>query len=200
MFLSQCRSCKPLLESRLPLLRLSLSKCLDQSFKTTASSEYGSKIPDALLGHRGLEDHKASVFWDMEDYKIPDGLSAGEVSKNIKTAFSEMGYPGTVSIKAYADATNRRIQDNEFHSAGIELKRVPEGSKGMDHSRDIAVLTGMAVWIAANREVSSSMMVISDSIYDFAVDQFKKINHYVLWKKLSAKGKPIAQTRRYSKR
>ncbi|CAE6080617.1 unnamed protein product [Arabidopsis arenosa] len=200
MFLSQCRKCKPLLESRLPLLRLSLSKCLDQSFKTTASSEYGSKIPDALLGHRGLEDHKASVFWDMEDYKIPDGLSAGEVSKNIKTAFAEMGYPGTVSIKAYADATNRRIQDNEFHSAGIELKRVPEGSKGKDHSRDIAVLTGMAVWIAANREVSSSMMVISDSIYDFAVDQYKKMNHYVLWKKLSAKGKPIAQTRRYSKR
>ncbi|CAD5326548.1 unnamed protein product [Arabidopsis thaliana] len=201
MFLSQCRSFKPLLESRLPLLCLSLSKCLDQSFKTTASSEYGSKnIPYALLGDRPLKDHKAGVFWDLEDYKIPDGLSAGEVSKNIKTAFAEMGYPGTVSIKAYADETNRRIQDNEFHSAGIELKRVPEGLKGKDHSRDIAVLTGMGVWITVNRDVSSSIMLISDSIYDFAVDEFKKVNHYVLWKKLSAKGKPIAQTRRYSKR
>jgi len=74
------------------------------------------------------------------------------------------------------------------------------GLKGKDHSRDIAVLTGMGVWITVNRDVSSSIMLISDSIYGFAVDEFKKVNHYVLWKKLSAKGKPIAQTRRYSKR
>ncbi|AEE80361.1 ARM repeat superfamily protein [Arabidopsis thaliana] len=55
MFLSQFRSCKPLLESRLPLLRLSLSKCLDQSFKTTASSEYGSKI-NKVTKHVNEED------------------------------------------------------------------------------------------------------------------------------------------------
>jgi hypothetical protein len=82
----------------------------------------------------------------------------------------------------------------------FDLRKMVSGLKGKDHSRDIAVLTGMGVWITVNRDVSSSIMLISDSIYGFAVDEFKKVNHYVLWKKLSAKGKPIAQTRRYSKR
>ncbi|XP_010413278.1 PREDICTED: uncharacterized protein LOC104699636 [Camelina sativa] len=123
MLISQCRSFKPLLNSRLPLFRPFLSKCLDQSFKTMASSGYV----------------EAGVFWDVEVYKIPEGLSAADVSRNIKIALAVMG-----SIKAYINATNQEIQDHVFHPAGIELNRIPnESPLGLDHSRRAALLDGM---------------------------------------------------------
>ncbi|XP_019084669.1 PREDICTED: uncharacterized protein LOC104707643 [Camelina sativa] len=117
---------------------------------------------------------KAVVFWDVDDYKIPDGLDAGEVSKNIKAA---------------------ALADNVFVSAGIKLKRVSEGSKGKDSSRDLAIHSRMWLWTIDNVDESSTIMVISDNLFDGTVEKFKEMNHNVVWRSLSAEGKPIAHTR-----
>ncbi|KAL1219169.1 hypothetical protein V5N11_000554 [Cardamine amara subsp. amara] len=142
---------------------------------------------------------KTGVFWDIEDCKIPDGLDAVDVSKNIKTALAEMGHGGPVSIKAYTNEKNQ-LQDHVFHSAGIELKRVSEGSKGKDRARDNAILVGMWGWAIDRREESSTIMVISDNIYTPTIEELEQKNHNVLWRSLSAEGKPIAQTRTSSNR
>ncbi|XP_010512642.1 PREDICTED: uncharacterized protein LOC104788580 [Camelina sativa] len=179
MFISQCRSFKPLLNSRLPLLRPFLSKCLDQSFKTMASSGYV----------------EAGVFWDVEVYKIPEGLSAADVSRNIKIALAVMGHRGTVSINAYINATNQEIQDHVFHPAGIELNRIPnESPLGLDHSRRAALFNGMGSWAFVNTGISSTIMLITNDNPILFYPSLKRRNFNVFWNCLSVEGKPIPQT------
>ncbi|XP_010413558.1 PREDICTED: uncharacterized protein LOC104699861 [Camelina sativa] len=188
MFMSQFRICKPLINSRLPLFRPFLSRCFDLSFSTMADTE--DLVPKA-----------AGVFWDVEDYKIPDGLTARDVAENIRATLAEVGHRGPITIRAFASDKNR-TPDYEFAYAGIKLKRVARGPKGehKHHRRDMALLGDMGFYAGSHGKARSMIIFISDSNYDDADKEFRSWNHVVLWAKLSAEGKPIPQTRRTSKR
>ncbi|CAL9227513.1 unnamed protein product, partial [Arabidopsis halleri] len=52
------------------------------------------------------KDGKTCVFWDVEDYPIPDGLDPASIYQRIKDAVNKYGCDAEVSIQAYADDNN----------------------------------------------------------------------------------------------
>ncbi|KAL1206669.1 hypothetical protein V5N11_027229 [Cardamine amara subsp. amara] len=153
---------------------------------------------------------KTAVFWDIEDCKIPNGLDAIDVSHNIRRALANVGYHGTVSIKAYGDGTKA----GSF-SAEIELVHFPA-----EHKREKLkeILADFFVWAMDHREPSNLMLLVGDISEDTALldaIQFLRSQNYNillaqpqvatgvlltipssawLWESLSAGGKPIDQT------
>jgi len=72
---------------------------------------------------------KTSVWWDIENCQVPNGLDAHGIAQNITSALQKMNYCGPVSISAYGD-TNRiplTIQ-HALNSTGIALNHVPAGN------------------------------------------------------------------------
>ncbi|VVA92812.1 unnamed protein product [Arabis nemorensis] len=96
---------------------------------------------------------KTVVFWDIEDCKIPVGLSAGEVSKNIRTSLANKGYHGTVEIRAYGESRDDLV------STGIKLYHFPTENKD---ARDKQILVDVYFWAVDNPERANVMLIMGD--------------------------------------
>ncbi|XP_019088961.1 PREDICTED: uncharacterized protein LOC109127880 [Camelina sativa] len=70
---------------------------------------------------------KTCVFWDLEDYPIPDGVDPASFYLNIKEAIKKLGCHEEVSIQAYVpddDELRRKYED-----AGFIIKSDPHDGK-----------------------------------------------------------------------
>ncbi|CAH2047577.1 unnamed protein product [Thlaspi arvense] len=57
------------------------------------------------------------VFWNLEDYPIPEGADLGCIHGNIVSALYRMGFDGTMVIRAYGDPGNHDV--DALRNAGI---------------------------------------------------------------------------------
>ncbi|CAA7015475.1 unnamed protein product [Microthlaspi erraticum] len=73
-------------------------------------------------------DSSTGVFWDLEDYPIPDHLDPATVVKNIKLALKNNGYAGNVFVWAYLPGgkTFSKHSVQEYRDAGITTISVME--------------------------------------------------------------------------
>ncbi|CAH2047972.1 unnamed protein product, partial [Thlaspi arvense] len=86
------------------------------------------------IAEHQYERAKTIVLWDTKECKIPYGLDAGDVSKNIKTALEHTGYTGRVSIMATGDAKD------DFCCHEISLNHFPAGERDARLKKVIADL------------------------------------------------------------
>lgn len=77
-----------------------------------------------------LVDGKTCVFWDVEDYPIPDGLDPASIYQRIKDAVNKYGCDAEVSIQAYA-VDNNTFADREYSDAGFKLQVFTEGENSI---------------------------------------------------------------------
>lgn len=56
-----------------------------------------------------MSEDKTYVFWNMDDYPIPDGVAPLDVVRNIKSALHRIGFPWwLIETRAYG-------QDDQIH-------------------------------------------------------------------------------------
>ncbi|CAH8277456.1 unnamed protein product [Arabidopsis lyrata] len=131
------------------------------------------------------------VFWDVEDFQVPDGHDPDWVYQKIKSALAKKGYRGIVEIKAYA----WMMSDVLFWA--------------LDNPSDYPVLLPNVMVISKNISQEEGFLrvlrilqcrgyniLLADSDYDVASqNELHFVSSLWLWKSLVDGGKPIDQTR-----
>ncbi|XP_010448545.1 PREDICTED: uncharacterized protein LOC104730993 [Camelina sativa] len=87
---------------------------------------------------------KTCVFWDVNDYPIPDGLDPSSIYQSIKDAIKKHGCDAEVTIHAYAD--DNTVSDDlrrQLLDAGFKFEVF---SPGGDHARHCTMYCDMVLW------------------------------------------------------
>lgn len=71
---------------------------------------------------------KTSVWWDIENCKVPKGFDGHKIAENIRSVLLKMNYCGSLSIYASGD-TNQITSSVQqaLSSTGVSLNHVPPG-------------------------------------------------------------------------
>uniref|UniRef100_A0A1J3K048 C2H2-type domain-containing protein n=1 Tax=Noccaea caerulescens TaxID=107243 RepID=A0A1J3K048_NOCCA len=101
-----------------------------------------------------------AVWWDMKDFRIPEGYDARQVRPSIEAAFKKLGYFGPVSITAYAD----HKQTSDHHLQGLSSTGI-----AVTHTKSAKIckvmFSDMLEWRAQNPP-PATMMLISNQVED----------------------------------
>ncbi|XP_023634912.1 uncharacterized protein LOC17877834 isoform X2 [Capsella rubella] len=109
---------------------------------------------------------KTCVFWDVEDYPIPDGLDAASIYQSIKAAVKNYGCDEEVFIQAYVG--NNTISDEfrrQSSDAGVRFE-VFEKS-GDQYGRHCSIYGDVMLWTLENPTPSNVIIVAKIIDYDF---------------------------------
>ncbi|CAH2074058.1 unnamed protein product, partial [Thlaspi arvense] len=120
----------------------SLSDHLDETMRD--SNETTDPSPPMVF-HK---DAKTRVFWDVDDYPIPEGLEPASVYQSMKEAIEkQLGCHGEVTIHAYADKNATTFSEAEFKDAGFEFEVLTEVGK---NSRFWCMYADIKLWQLEN--------------------------------------------------
>ncbi|KFK35388.1 hypothetical protein AALP_AA5G278700 [Arabis alpina] len=116
------------------------------------------------------------VFWDLEDCKMSENVSASETLQNIRLAISSSGHHGTVSIRAYGDMTGL-----EFPSDGIKVNHFPAGER-FARARHTKMLEDIVSWSGEHPEPSNLMLILKEPSQDLLeiVELLKSRKNYMV--------------------
>ncbi|XP_010522869.1 PREDICTED: uncharacterized protein LOC104801327 isoform X2 [Tarenaya hassleriana] len=137
---------------------------------------------------------KTSVWWDIENCPVPNGLDANGVAQNISLALVKMNYFGPFSISAYGD-TNRipYSAQQALYSSGVALFHVPS----VDNPSPANVML-----ISSDRGFANSLHQLSIRSYNILLGQPQKASSTLLmasaktvwlWPSLAMGGLPLSR-------
>ncbi|XP_010438999.1 PREDICTED: uncharacterized protein LOC104722519 [Camelina sativa] len=113
---------------------------------------------------RFYKDGKTGVFWDVEDYPIPDGLDPASIYQSIKEAVKKHGCDAEVTIHAYAD--DNTFSDElrrQFSDGGFKFEvSTAEGGKYAIHC---AMYADIMIWTLEN-PTPSNLVVLANIMED----------------------------------
>ncbi|XP_010448539.1 PREDICTED: uncharacterized protein LOC104730986 [Camelina sativa] len=112
---------------------------------------------------RFYKDGKTRVFWDVEDYPIPDGLDPASIYQRMKEAVKKHGCDAEVTIHAYAE--NNTFSDElrrQFCDAGFKVEVFTEGDKYVRHC---AMYADVMIWTLENPK-PSNLVVLANIMED----------------------------------
>ncbi|CAN1196384.1 Meiosis regulator and mRNA stability factor 1 [Linum perenne] len=121
---------------------------------------------------------KTSVWWDIENCRVPKGCDAHAIAQNISSALANLNYCGAISISAYGD-TNQ-IPSSVQHalsSTGISLNHVPAGVKD---ASDKKILVDMLFWAVDNPAPANYLLISGDRDFSNALHQLRMRRYNIL--------------------
>ncbi|CAL9227500.1 unnamed protein product [Arabidopsis halleri] len=130
------------------------------------------------------KDGKTCVFWDVEDYPIPDGLDPASIYQRIKDAVNKYGCDAEVSIQAYAD-DNNTFADREYSDAGFKLQVFTEGDK---YARHWSMYGDIMLWSLENPK--SNVIIIAKITEDDLADRIGCLTRVWSYGLLLSQAKP----------
>ncbi|KAL5714929.1 hypothetical protein ACHQM5_016828 [Ranunculus cassubicifolius] len=121
---------------------------------------------------------KVSVWWDIENCHIPNGVDPIKTSLNITSALRSNGIKGPVSITAFGDF----IQLNKFTQeslsvTGISLNHVPNGGK---NTADRALLADLVFWVSQNPPPAHLFLISGDTDFANILHRLRMYNYNIL--------------------
>ncbi|CAN0824467.1 Meiosis regulator and mRNA stability factor 1 [Linum grandiflorum] len=121
---------------------------------------------------------KTSVWWDIENCRVPKGCDFHAIAQNISSALANLNYCGPISIFAYGD-TNQippPVQ-HALSSTGVSLNHVPPGGK---NASDMRILVGMLLWAADNPAPANCLLISGDGDFSEALHQLRFRRYNIL--------------------
>ncbi|TKY61663.1 Meiosis arrest female protein 1 [Spatholobus suberectus] len=121
---------------------------------------------------------KISVWWDIENCRVPKGHDAHSIAQNITSALVNINYGGPVSISAYGD-TNRIPPPVQYalSSTGVSLNHVPTGAKD---ASDKKILVDMLLWAVDNPAPANYLLISGDRDFSNALHQLSMRKYNIL--------------------
>ncbi|KAL0772972.1 hypothetical protein Bca101_038123 [Brassica carinata] len=106
-----------------------------------------------------FEKAKTGVFWDAEDCKIPSGLNAILVSKNIRSALDYNGAGEIYENELPETETAEDIISRSECPPAVVMNLIEPGDK---HQRYGALITGVFSWALNNHPPANLILVVGD--------------------------------------
>lgn len=121
---------------------------------------------------------KTSVWWDLENCPVPNGVDPHAIAQNISSALSKHDYRGPVSISAFGDThcLPANIQ-HALSSTGIALNHVPAGIKDASDKR---ILVDMLFWAVDNSAPANYLLISGDRDFANALHQLSMRRYNIL--------------------
>ncbi|CAE6192734.1 unnamed protein product [Arabidopsis arenosa] len=122
------------------------------------------RLPDASIYGPNFDsymDAKTCVFWDVEDYPIPNGSDPVLLGQKIKSVLLAANYRGEVSIKAYVDTLSDELR-SQYLDAGITVDLMPQGD---EYARISPLFVDAYVW-ALDNPAPANMIVLSKKVVE----------------------------------
>ncbi|KAL3030129.1 hypothetical protein AAZX31_03G203400 [Glycine max] len=155
---------------------------------------------------------KISVWWDIDNCRVPKGHNANSIAQNITSALVGINYAGPLSISAYGD-TNRippPVQ-HALSSTGVSLNHIPTGA---NDASDMKILVDMLLWAVDNPAPANYLLISGDTNFSNALHQLSLRKYNILlahpphvspslaaaakvvwlWTTLSAGGPPLSDS------
>ncbi|XP_019089589.1 PREDICTED: uncharacterized protein LOC104731328 [Camelina sativa] len=128
-------------------------------------------------GFRGFSEANTYIFWNVDDYPIPNGLDTLSMKEIMEAQLEVMDFCGPVSIQAYA--SKNTFSDDEllrkFSEAGIKTSILREG--GSKYSGIYSMLIDMYL-CALRNPPPSNLFVLSKNMDDSSVLlHFRALDH-----------------------
>ncbi|XP_056861187.1 uncharacterized protein LOC108846168 isoform X2 [Raphanus sativus] len=105
------------------------------------------------------------VFWDINDFPIPDYLDSYAFYEDVKTSLQEKGFTGSFSLHLYADGDPympARLV-NRFRCPELGVSYIPSGG---EFCRDSWILLDILKWSIENP--SSNVMILAKNFKEEA--------------------------------
>lgn len=121
---------------------------------------------------------KTSVWWDLENCPVPNGVDPHAIAQNISSALSKHDYRGPVAISAFGDThcLPANIQ-HALSSTGIALNHVPAGIKD---ASDKKILVDMLFWAVDNSAPANYLLISGDRDFANALHQLSMRRYNIL--------------------
>ncbi|CAA7039898.1 unnamed protein product [Microthlaspi erraticum] len=113
------------------------------------------------------DEPKTGVFWDLEDFPIPDDLDPATVLQNIKLALQKSGHHGDVFVWAYLPGgkTFSKHSVKEYEDAGITTISTREDK----HARLRRMILDFFLWSLDNEHhppTGPNILVVTKDMVD----------------------------------
>lgn len=130
------------------------------------------------MANEEFSNVKTSVWWDLENCPVPNGVNPHAIAQNISAALSKHDYRGPVSISAFGDTHNlpANIQ-HALSSTGIALNHVPAGIKDASDKR---ILVDMLFWAVDNSAPANYLLISGDRDFANALHQLSMRRYNIL--------------------
>ncbi|KAL5973582.1 hypothetical protein ACLOJK_030235 [Asimina triloba] len=121
---------------------------------------------------------KVSVWWDIENCAVPNGVSVYKVPQGITAALRANGIKGPVSITAFGDMTQlARSNQEALASTGICLTHVPHSGK---NSADRSLLVDLVYWASQNPPPAHIFLISGDRDFANVLHRLRMNNYNIL--------------------
>ncbi|XP_071734923.1 uncharacterized protein [Rutidosis leptorrhynchoides] len=130
------------------------------------------------MAEERYREAKVSVWWDIENCKVPEDCEPHSIASNIHSALVNMGYRGPVYIYAHGD-TNEippKVQD-ALHRTGIILTHDLQGDKDASVKK---ILVNMLLWASDNPAPGNILLISSHHDFSYALNNLKMRNYNIL--------------------
>lgn len=121
---------------------------------------------------------KVTVWWDLRNCTIPNGVSSLKISQNITSAIRANGIKGPVTITAFGDFTqvSRSLQEN-LEVTGVSLNHIPYGGENIS---DSSLLTDLIFWASQNPPPAHLFLISGDKDFAYILHRLRMNNYNIL--------------------
>ncbi|KAH7865571.1 hypothetical protein Vadar_008433 [Vaccinium darrowii] len=138
----------------------------------------GGGSPPSDSAEARYKTAKTSVWWDIENCRVPEGCEPHSIALNITKALANMNYYGSVCISAYGDTTRIPASVQQaLTSTGIPLNHVPAGVKD---ASDKKILVDMLFWAVDNSAPANYLLISGDQDLSNALHQLRMRRYNIL--------------------
>ncbi|XP_047323213.1 uncharacterized protein LOC124926926 [Impatiens glandulifera] len=124
------------------------------------------------------EKSKISIWWDIQNCKVPLSSDPHSIAQNLTSALVNMKYCGPVSISVYGD-TNRLPASvhQALNITGITLNHVSAGVKDASYKK---MLMDMLFWALDNPAPANYLLISGDQDFSNALHQLRMRRYNIL--------------------
>ncbi|CAN8264832.1 unnamed protein product [Cochlearia groenlandica] len=155
-----------------PILTTSLHH--PRSVNTFGLFKYLTTKPTS--GESPFTTAKTSVWWDIENCRVPKDCDPYKIAQNIKTALEKNNYNGALTIHAYGDTKqiSSHVKRQALSSTGVSLIHVPPGVK---NGSDMKIVVDMLLWAKENKAPANIMLISGDGDFAYLLNQLRLIGY-----------------------
>ncbi|XP_021728125.1 uncharacterized protein LOC110695208 isoform X2 [Chenopodium quinoa] len=154
-------------------------------FSTSSSSEspnscrkYSSSPSPSRRHDEESKNVKVSVWWDIENCSVPNGINVFKITHAITSAIRENGIKGPVQVTAFGDVLClSRANQEALTSTGVNLVHVPRGGK---NSADRSLIVDLMYWVCQNPPPAHIFLISGDRDFAGILHKLRMNNYNIL--------------------
>ncbi|XP_021713948.1 uncharacterized protein LOC110682046 isoform X1 [Chenopodium quinoa] len=160
------------------ILCISLFSTSSSSASPNSCKNYSSAPSPSRRHDEVSKNVKVSVWWDIENCSVPNGINVFKITHGITSAIRENGIKGPVQVTAFGDVVClSRANQEALTSTGVNLVHIPRGGK---NSADRSLIVDLMYWVCQNPPPAHIFLISGDRDFAGILHKLRMNNYNIL--------------------